>query len=369
MKIAIVLNTSWNIFNFRLGLIKALQEQGHHVYAIAPKDGYSDLLTRYGCTYERVRMDSRGASPLKDLGLIWELYTIYKRTKPDVICHFTIKPNIYGTIAANMLKIPVINNVCGLGTVFIEKNTVSKIAMLLYRFAFRFPKKVFFQNNEDLSLFVNKRLINKEISEVIPGSGINLNEFVPVPAKTNKEFTFLLVSRLIRDKGILEYIEAIEKLKREGIKAKFQLLGPTDELHKRGISEKTVSKWIDNKTVDYLGATRDVKPYINAADCIVLPSYREGTPRILLEAASLSKPIISTNVPGCANVVSHNYNGFLCKAKDSDDLAAKMKKMISITNEKRMRMGKNGRLKIEDRFDEKFVIDSYLKAIESPSFK
>ena len=367
MKIAIVLNTSWNIYNFRMGLIRSLQARGYEVHAIAPEDNFSQLLVDSGCIYHKVRMDSRGANPLKDLGLIFELRSIYKKIKPDIICHYTIKPNIYGTVAARTLKIPVINNVCGLGTVFLKDNLISRIAIAMYRFAFRTPRKVFFQNQDDYQLFLEKKLVKKRLADVVPGSGIDLNHFKPQPGKKNPTFTFLLISRLITDKGILEYIEAIQKLRQQGVDARFQILGAKDPAHKRGIAVDVIDSWIDNNIIEYLGTTKDVREFINKADCVVLPSYREGTPRTLLEAASSAKPIVATDVPGCRNVVENNYNGLLCKLKDADSLAGKMKEMMDMPQEKRQEMGINSRKKVENEFGENIVISKYLKTIDEIS--
>lgn len=365
MKIAVVLNTSWNIYNFRKGLITALMDNGHEVITIAPKDQFTYKLLELGCRHIPVKMDSRGASPIKDFLLLIELYWIYKKIKPDIILHYTIKPNIYGTMAASLLRIPVINNVCGLGTMFLKDNLVSRVAILLYRIAFRFPKKIFFQNQDDKNLFLKRRIVSEKISDLVPGSGININDFKPENnIKKHTPFTFLLISRLIYDKGILEYIEAIKKLKKEGLEAKFQLLGPIDEIHKRGIPEKTLQAWIEQTQVEYLGKTDDVKSFIKQADCIVLPSYREGTPKTLLEAASMGKPIVTTDVPGCKNVVVHGKNGFLCHLKDATDLADKMKNMYSLTPEAIMQFGQNSRTHVCENFDENIVIDKYLTAIE-----
>ncbi len=198
MKVAITLNTSWNIYNFRMSLIQALIKDGHEVVAIAPHDEYTVKLVEAGCEFEDVTMDSRGANPVRDTGLTFELLNIYKRVRPDIILHYTIKPNIYGTLAAAILGIPVINNVSGLGTIFLNDDWISKIALSLYRFSFRFPKKVFFQNHEDYQLFMDKRLIQRNICEVIPGSGIDLDEFTPHPPHEKAEeeaFQFLMISR------------------------------------------------------------------------------------------------------------------------------------------------------------------------------
>ena len=337
--------------------------QGHEVHTIAPEDSYTPLLVEVGCIHHRVKMDSRGANPIKDSALIFELFTIYRRVKPDVVLHYTIKPNVYGTIAAAMLRIPVINNVCGLGTVFLKDNLISAIAIFLYKVSFRFANKVFFQNSDDQKLFLDKRLVNENTVDTIPGSGIDLSKFQPVSFKRNEKFTFLLISRLITDKGVLEFVEAVKKLKANGVEAQFQILGAMDPLHKRGIKLDLIAEWINSGTIEYLGTTDDVRQFIENADCVVLPSYREGTPRTLLEAASSCKPIIATDVPGCNNVVEHNFNGLLCRIKDADDLAEKMKEMATLGDDTLRTFGMNGRAKMELQYDESLVINKYLAAL------
>jgi glycosyltransferase involved in cell wall biosynthesis len=363
MKIALVSNTSWNIFNFRMGLLESLQAEGHEVYAIAPFDDYSKHLIQHGYKFERVTMDSRGANPLKDLALTIELFRIYKRIKPDIVLHFTIKPNIYGSFAAQLLKIPSINNVCGLGTVFLKKGIVSNVAKLMYRLSFRYPRKVLFQNYDDRDLFLDEKLIKESRTGIVPGSGINLGRFSFDDLRDKDGFTFLLISRLIHDKGILEYIDAIRKLKEKGINAKFQILGAVDEKHKRGIPKRLIKSWIDSNTIDYLGKVEDVREFIKNADCVVLPSYREGIPRTLLEASSMGRPIIATDVAGCNSVVIDEFNGLLCKVKDSEDLALKMEKMHKLPFEERREMGRRGRHRTESYFNEKLVINKYLEEI------
>lgn len=365
MKIAIVLNTSWNIYNFRMNFVKTLLGHGYEVHTIAPHDSYTHFLEEAGCIHHDITMDSRGVNPIKDTALFFELLSIYRKVKPDTILHFTIKPNVYGTLAASILHIPTINNVCGLGTVFLKKNLVSVIAMGLYKLAFLFPKKVFFQNSDDLKLFLDRKLIPKQSADLIPGSGIDLSRFQPMEYNRNRVFTFLLISRLITDKGILEYIQAIETLKQKGFQARFQLLGAKDPKHQRGIQLPVIDQWINSGTIEYLGTTDDVRTFIQKADCIVLPSYREGTPRTLLEAASSSKPIIATDVPGCHHVVEDNHNGLLCKMKNASDLAEKMEKMTRLDDQTLKKFGENGRKKIEILFDERFVIDKYLKELET----
>lgn len=363
MRIAIVLNTSWNIYNFRMNFVKALIERGHEVHTIAPKDDFTGYLTEAGCVHHQVKMDSRGANPIKDLALLFELFFIYRKVKPDIILHYTIKPNIYGTLAAALLRIPVVNNVCGLGTVFLKNNMLAWVAVALYKVSFQFANKVFFQNPDDLELFLNKKLVSPKAVDILPGSGIDLNKFRPLEFKRNEKFTFLLISRLITDKGVLEYVEAVRKLQSSGVNATFQVLGAMDPEHQRGIKIKVIQEWISSGTIEYLGTTNNVQEFISKADCIVLPSYREGTPRTLLEAASSAKPIITTDVPGCNHVVKDNYNGLLCKIKDSNDLADKMKTMAAFQDETLRTFGRNGRMKMEAEYDESLVLNKYLDAL------
>lgn len=337
--------------------------EGMEVYAIAPHDAYSALLVENGCKFEPITIDNTGTSPVNDLKLTWELYKIYKKIKPDVILHFTIKPNIYGTIAARALKIPCINNVSGLGTIFLNRNYTTSIALFMYKLAFTYPKTIFFQNDFDRQVFLDLKLVNSNITEVLPGSGINIEHFRPAFHLENDEFTFLIVSRLIIDKGIIEYVKAAKILKELGVSAKFQILGAKEPFHKRGIPCEELVEWIENGLIEYLGTSKDVRPYIETADCIVLPSYREGTPRTLLEAGCLAKPIVTTNVPGCNNVVDDGYNGFLCNMKDPEDLAKKMLMVINLSDTERKIMGSNSRKKMEDKFDEKIVIQKYLDSI------
>ncbi len=362
-KVAIVINTSWNIYNFRLSLIRALQKQGMQVYALAPEDAYSQRLTEAGCTFVPLPMQSHGANPFHEAVVFMDLYKAYRQINPDVILHYTIKPNLYGTMAAHFLGIPCINNVSGLGTAFLNNSLVSKIARRMYRTAFRYPTKVFFQNPDDQRLFLKFGLVTPQIAEVIPGSGVDTTHFTPNGQHHNEEFTFLVVSRLLYDKGLLEYAEAVRLLKQQGVEARFQLLGAADPGHRRGIPLATLRQWTADKLLDYMGTTDDVYSFVRKADCIVLPSYREGTPRTLLEAASCGKPIVTTDVPGCNNVVTDGYNGFLCKARDAADLAATMLKMYRLKPEKREEMANNSRQVALSRFDERLVIDRYLQAI------
>jgi glycosyltransferase involved in cell wall biosynthesis len=365
MRIGIITNSSWNIYNFRLGLIEAFIAEGYQVVAIAPNDGFVEELKAKGCEFYEVNIERKGANPLKDLGLVAELYHIYKKANIQIALHFTIKPNIYGTLAARLLNIPAISNVTGLGTTFIRNNLTSKIAQSLYRFAFRFPKKVFFQNQDDLALFLQKKLISKKITDLLPGSGIDIEKFKPVfPHHRHTPFTFLLIARLLYDKGIIEYIEAIKILKKQNLPLHFQLLGKIETDRGLGITQEQLSHWTAEGIVTYLGTTNDVRPFIQKADCVVLPSYREGTPRTLLEAASMGKPLIATDVAGCRETIVEGINGFLCKVKNAQDLAEKMAKMSRISETEWQEMGKQSRRLATEKFDQNIVIQKYQEVIK-----
>ncbi|MFY0626458.1 MAG: glycosyltransferase family 4 protein [Reichenbachiella sp.] len=366
MRIAITINTSWNIFNFRSGLIQALLAAGYEVYAVAPYDSYTAKLEELGCKYVPIKMQNTGVNPMKDIKLIFDLKRIYKNINPDVILQFTIKPNIYGSMAAHRLGIPVINNVSGLGTVFLSKSVSSYIAKTLYKLSFKNVPLVFFQNEDDKNDFLQEIPLETLNYDLLPGSGINLRKYTPQERMNNStEFQFLMIARIIIEKGIREYVEAAKIVKEKNPNTKFLILGQLDPGHKRGISIDEFDQWTKEEVIVHLGETDDVKNIIASSDCVVLPSYREGTPRTLLEAAAMGKPIITSNVPGCREVVRDEFNGLLCKVKSASNLAEKMIQMENLSSKALAKMGENGRKLVEERFDENIVIEKYLKQISN----
>lgn len=364
--IAIVLNTSWNVYNFRLNLLKKLQQYGYNITVIAPQDAYSKKLEAEGFQYIDLKMNNDGTNVFEEFKLIVHFFKIYKVTHPDIILQYTIKPNIYGTFVASLLKIPVINNISGLGTIFLQDKMVYKFARFLYKGILRFPKKVFFQNKYDHERFLNEKLVKSENSETIPGSGIDVNRFMPI--KHEKEegsvFYFLMIARLIKDKGVVEYIEAIKIVKKKYPKVKFQLIGALYLNNPTAIREEELTSWIEDDLIEYLGVSDNIEEVISQVDCVVLPSYREGLSRVLLEAASMEKPIITTDVPGCKDVVDHGVNGFLCEVKSSQSLAKRMMDMLSISSKSRDIMGTKSREKVIRQFNEDILIDKYLETIK-----
>ena len=360
-KVILVSNTAWSIFNFRSGLMKKLDEEGYQIISIAPFDEYAHKIPY---EYHEIKMNNKGTNPFEDFVLFLRFFLLYRKLKPDVILHFTPKPNIYGTLAAKLLRKPCINNIAGLGTVFIQESLVTKIARILYRLSQKSAQKIFFQNREDQEIFQKFGIF--ENTDLLPGSGINTKKFSPQEKKSNNNyFAFLLHSRLIWDKGVGEFVAAARKIKRKNPNVKFQILGFLDVENTSAISKEQMNKWVDEGVIDYLGAVIDVREYIANSDCVVLPSYyREGVPRALLEAASMEKPIITTNNVGCKDVVDDGVNGFLCETKSVDDLVDKMQQMLLLTLKERNEMGIKGREKVIREFDEQIVIRKYFEEIE-----
>ncbi len=374
VKVVIALNTAWNLVNFRAGLIRALVRHGYEVIAVAPSDDYAAQLPILGCRYVPMTMDNKGTHPGRDLLLLWRFWYLLRRERPAIFLAYTIKPNLYGALAAHFLNIPVVNNITGLGAVFIKNSWVTHLVRGMYRIVLSRSQKVFFQNEEDRNLFVESRLVCRSISDRLPGSGVDLKRFSSnnvgftacIPAnRTKKKIRFLLVARMLWDKGVGEYIDAARIILGRHADATFCLLGFLDVANSAAISREQMEAWIAEGVVDYLGESDDVRLHLLQADCVVLPSYREGVPRTLLEAAAMERPIVTTDAVGCRDVVDHGINGFLCRPRDAVDLADKLEQMISLTSMERMEMGRQGRLKMEREFDEQIVIDKYLQGIAS----
>lgn len=364
MKIIFSSNISWSIYNFRLPLLKSLQNDGHEIYTVACRDMYSEKLIKEGFHFDEIDINNNSTNPIEDIKTIFRYYKIYKKIKPHVICHNAIKPNIYGTIAASILGIPVVNNISGLGTLFIKKNFSTLIAKFLYKISQRGAHKVFFQNREDLSLFKINKLIDSDKCVYIPGSGVNTEKFKrKTSTNIEKNFQFVFVGRLIYDKGIREYVDAVEKLKLKYPSVIFNLLGPLYENNATSISKETLQNWIERGIINYLGQSDNVEEVLQNMDCLVLPSYREGLSKVLIEASSMSLPIVTTNVPGCKDVVLNNETGFLCEVRNSKDLEVNMEKILLLTEEERKVMGDKARKRAISIFEENKIVKIYKETI------
>jgi glycosyltransferase involved in cell wall biosynthesis len=361
-----VANTAWYLHNFRLGLINFLLARQYEVLTLAPEDEFSDKLIEAGCHHIHLEMDNKGLNPISDLLMKKRLSRLYGEINPDLILHYTIKPVIYGSLAAAKLGIPFVNNITGLGTAFIKQNWVTWLVKQLYRRSQKKADFVFFQNADDKELFSRGKLIPENVpQEVIPETGIDTDHFQLSPYPEKNPVTFLLIARMLWDKGVGEFVEAARQIKTEFSDVRFQFLGFLDVRNRTAISHEQMQIWEEQGVIDYLGETDDVRPYIADVDCVVLPSYREGLPRTLLEAAAMGRPIIATDVTGCREVVDHGVNGYLCKARDANDLAEKMKDMIKLSINERQEMGLRGWEKVEKEFEENFFVEKIVNRIES----
>lgn len=364
MRVAIIINTSWNIFNFRKGIVSALINRGDEVIAIAPQDDYSEIITGWGCKFVPIEISGTGMNPIKDGKLYFALKKILRRESPDVIVSYTIKPNIYASIASAQLKIPCICNVSGLGTVFLRKGMLRTVAITLYNFAFRYNKWIFFQNPDDQDEFLSNVKIAREKTSLLPGSGVDIDTFEYSPFSKGEDTVVLMIARLIIEKGIRDYIEAIKIIKVKYPKVRFRLLGSLDEGHVRSITKDELNEWIEAGLIDYKDHQEDVRSEIALAELVVLPSYREGTPRTLLEAGAMGKALLATDVPGCRHVVQDGENGFLFCVQNPADFAEKIQLYLSLSHDDRKKMSVKSREVVASRFDEKIVVRKYLDKID-----
>ncbi len=364
MKILLTVNAAWNIWNFRRPLVAALLAEGHSVTVLAPEDDAVPSLQEMGCHFVPLTMDAKGLNPLEGVRLIQRFKQQFRVLQPDVVLSYTIKNNIFGAMAARAVGVPFVPNVTGLGTAFLSGGLLQAVAEGLYRHAFKRLPVVFFQNADDRDLFAQRRLVRAEQARLLPGSGIDLQRFAAaeMPPATSAP-VFLMIARLLRDKGVLEFVEAARQVKTQYPQARFQLLGAVDAENRTAIQRATVEGWVAEGVVEYLGTTDDVRPFIAAASCVVLPSYREGAPRTLIEAAAMARPLIATDVPGCRSVVDDGLSGYLCQVRDADSLADAVMRMLALSHEECVAMGQAGRQKMQRQFDEALVVAAYRDVI------
>jgi glycosyltransferase involved in cell wall biosynthesis len=362
-RVVLAANSSWNIVNFRGGLIRALKAEGYEPVVIAPVDPAAEhRMNELGVERIVIDITRSGLNPFADLALLLKYRSLLKSLRPVAYLGFTIKPNIYGGIAARLTGVPLIANVSGLGTVFINRGPLLALVSRLYRLALKRAAIVFFQNPDDLELFVERGLVRRSQAGLLPGSGIDLDAFQPSPLPLGPA-TFLLIGRMLGDKGVREFVEAARHLRPDLPDARFQLLGPLDEGNRSAITRAELNRWVEEGIVEYLGSTDDVRPYLERATVAVLPSYREGLPRSLLEAAAMGRPLIATDVPGCRDLIEDGANGTLCKPKASGSLANAMQKLAKMPRDRLGDMGSASRRLVEKRYSQTVVIGAYLDAL------
>jgi glycosyltransferase involved in cell wall biosynthesis len=362
-KIIYVANTSWFLYNFRLSLMQTMRNLGWQVLAAAPRDRFSKKLEDHGLKFVDLPMDRKGTSPLSDLRLLYRLRGLYRLEAPDLVHHFTIKPTIYGSLAAKLAPAKgVVNSITGLGYSFIHAGAIQQIAKVLYRCALRPPAETIFENAQDRDFFLKQGLLHPNRAHLIYGTGVDLDFFAgAASAEGNSEtVTFLCLGRMLWDKGIGEFVQAAEEVKKHYPAARFVLLGGSDP----GNPAAVPLAWLEARQaqgqVEWVDHVDDVRPYLGQAHVVVLPSYREGFPKSLLEAAAMGKPLIATDVPGCCDIVTHGVNGLLVPARDPHQLA---QAMLALAGNPTLRaaMGQAGRARVKELFDETIVIRKTLE--------
>lgn len=364
LHILITVNASWNVWNFRRPVLSALLNQGYRVTVLAPEDQFRSEIEQFGCRFIPLKMDQKGLNPVRDLALLSRFKSTFARERPDVILSYTIKNNIYGALAARSLGIPFIPNITGLGTAFLSGGLLQSVTEVLYRTAFSSLPVVFFQNEDDQELFLKRGFVKPGQARLLPGSGIDLDHFGQAAYPTaDSPTTFLLIGRLLRDKGILEYVEAARMVKARSPETRFQLLGAAGTQNRSAFSLDQATSWKQSHGVEYLGTSPDVRQHIGDAHCVVLPSYREGAPRTLMEAAAMGRPLIATDVPGCRALVDSGRTGLLCTPRDARSLANTCFGFLALPHDTRIAMGAAGRIKMEREYDQILVADAYRKAI------
>lgn len=358
-KIVILANSVSGLYGFRGELIAELQKS-NDVAAYTPleDDVAAEKLRALGCWIADVKMDRRGVNPIKDIGILYQYLKILLKEKPALVITYTIKPNIYGGIVCRILKKAYAVNITGLGTAFQNRGMLRKLVVFLYKFALKKAKVVYFENSENKQLFIHEKMISESQACLLNGAGVNLERFSVQDYPQNDQVKFLFVGRVMKEKGIDELFAAMRMLNEEGIRCNLDVVGGFDEDYSEIIRQHEEEGWLK-----YHGFQNDVRPFIGASDCFVLPSYHEGMANTNLECASSARPVITSNIPGCKEAVIDGVSGLLCEPKNVDSLYHVMKQMTEMSVEARRNMGQAGRKHMEDVFDKKKVVEETLHTL------
>ena len=346
------------IYNFRLELVERLVADGHSVVISSPYGERIEDLKALGCQYREIAISRHGMNPVQELKLLKDYIALMKEVKPDIVLTYTIKPNIYGGMAAALLGIPYVANITGLGTAVETGGLVQRITVLLYKIAFAKVRRVFFQNEENRQFFADRKIAVKKHG-MLPGSGVNLQRFVPLEYPAGEKTEFVFLSRIMKEKGADQYLGAAEAIRQKYPNTVFHVCGFCEEDY-----EETLSDLQDRGIIVYHGMVRDVKQVLSSTHCTVHPTfYPEGISNVLLESCACGRPIITTDRSGCREVIDDGINGFVVKQRSTEDLIEKIEKFLTLTQEQRRAMGLAGREKVEREFDRQIVVEAYLKEI------
>lgn len=355
-KILILSNHHAYTYNFRKEIIERLIDEGCKVYVVLPYGEKVELLKEMGCEFIELPLDRRGMNPIKDLKLIKGYYNIISEIKPDAVLSYTVKPNLYGGMVSRIKNIPFFPNITGLGSAVENESKIQKLIIKLYKFAFKKASCVFFQNEENKDFFL-KKIFVPDNYRVIPGSGVNIEDFTPLQYPEDDVTEFLYISRIMKEKGIDQYLDAAKTIKEKYPKTNFHILGFCEENYEARLTEMQ-SKGI----IQYHGVQSDVKKFIKMSHCTIHPTYYpEGISNVLLESAASARPIIASNRSGCREVVNDGVSGFLIQEQNTQDLVNKIEDFLKLSNEVRKQMGLAGRAKVKREFDREIVVDAYIE--------
>lgn len=356
--IAIISNDHAWTYNLRREIIDAFLSRGHRVVVIVGYGKKVEDLKAMGCEFIDVPIDRHGMNPFREIKLIGQYRKVLKKLRPDLVLTYTIKPNIYGGYVCGKLKIPFVANITGLGTALENKGPVQKVLLFMSRIGLRSAQKVFFQNSENMQFLLDKKVI-RGAYDLLPGSGVNVDRFCPQPYPGDETVEFVFISRIMKEKGVDQYLDAAKYIRSKYPNTRFHICGFCEQDYNAEITELN-----SNGTIIYHGMVDDVKEVIKLTHCTVHPTYYpEGISNVLLESCASARPIITTDRSGCREVVDDGVNGFVVKQKDSADLIEKIEKFLSLTREERMNMGLAGRAKVEREFDRQIVVEKYLGEI------
>lgn len=358
-KVLFLVNHDVVIYNFRLELVERLLQDGHEVVISSPYGERIDSLVALGCEYRPIKLSRHGMNPVKELKLLMDYVKLIREVQPDMVFTYTIKPNIYGGMACALLKVPYVANITGLGTAVENEGVVQKITVLLYRIAFARVQRVFFQNEENRQFFVDRSLAVSKHG-MLPGSGVNLQRFnvLDYPGEETTEFVF--ISRIMKEKGIDQYLEAAEYIRGKYPNTRFHICGFCEQDYEQRLRELQ-----EKGIIIYHGMVRDVKQVIGVTHCTIHPTYYpEGLSNVLLESAACGRPLITTDRSGCREVIDNGINGFVVRQKDAKDLIEKIEMFLALPWDERKAMGLAGRAKVEKEFDRQIVVGKYLEELD-----
>lgn len=357
-KILFLVNHEIAIYNFRKELVERLLQKGHEVVISSPSGERIEMLKQMGCRHVEVSFDRHGMNPFAELKLLMYYKRLIAKENPDIIFSYTIKPNIYGSLAAKKNKIPIVVTTTGLGSAVEKPGIVRQIILLLYKCAWKEVQTCFIQNTENYRFFVENRIYPEKIKR-IPGSGVNLSHYAPIQYPPDITIEFVFIARIMKEKGIDEYLSAAEAMRAKYPQTRFHICGFYEEDYEEKI--KALEK---REIIHYHGMVSDTREILAKVHCTVLPSYHEGMSNVLLESAACARPVIASAIAGCQETFDEGISGFGVKPRDKKDLEDVMEKFVLLSYDQKAEMGIAGRRKVEKNFDRKFVIDAYMRELE-----